>query len=503
MGTSPEREPKPISRREALKTIGLGAASVALTACGGGDSNTAAQPAGRMTTPGTAATVLPESVVGGATAAAELGADAGAAGAATVAPTPLPPTPVVAAIGKGNTKVTFWHGLGGADGATMVQMLQEYSGEKNLTVQNETYDWGLFYQKLPTSVVGQKPPDMAIMHEWAIPQFASQGLLQSADDLFFNDGTIPREDFNKDVQAKVTVEGTAQGVLFDNHGWGMYYNTQLIKQAGLDENKLPQNGNEFTEWALKLTTDVNGKHPDENGFNAKKVQVWGTHPGWLRPTLLSTLWQFGGGVFDAESRKATLNSDASVAAVQYWYDLIYEHRVAPAPEAELVPNDLFGANKLALMWNGSWTLNFFKDRPKIEKVTKAAPLPSLSMNGGKAAWMSAHVLVIPQGVPEERLGPAKDLIVWLSNNGAKWATSGQVPARLSVQNSGVIDRMWSVSQFAKEFQTIGRTEPPHTAITEIQAAYEPAFSAALTKTTPVKEALTQANQQIQAILERG
>ena len=471
-----------VTRREALKRIGIGAAGIAIAACGGSSNNNGVTP----TNP----------PAGGPTTAA------GAGGAATVAPTPLPPTPAVASIGKGSSKITFWHGLGGADGATLVGMLKEYSGQKDITVQSETYDWGLFYQKLPTSVVGKKPPDMAIMHEWAIPQFASQGLLMPSDELFFNSGLIKAEDFNPDVQAQITVDGVPQGVLFDNHGWGMYYNTDMVQKAGLDPAKVPANGDDWINWCLKLTTDDAGKHPDENGYNAKKTRVWGCHPSWLRPTLLSTMWQFGGGVFDPESNKSMLDSEASVAAVQYWHDLIYKHRVAPSPDSQLVPADLYGANQLALMWEGSWMLNFFKDRPKLEKVTKAASLPSLS-GKDKAAWMSAHVLVVPMGVSEDRLAPAKELIVWLSNNGAKWAQSGQVPARTSVQNSGIIEQMWSVSQYAKQFQTIGKTEPPHIAITEIQAAYEPAFSAALTNTTPIKQALTDAGKLVQSVLDRG
>lgn len=452
----------------------MGTAGLVIAGCGGGNGNTTS---------------------GGANSAAV------GPGTPTAAP---PPTPVVAQIGKGTNKIVFWHGLGGADGATMQQMLKQYSSDKkDVSVESDTYGWDVFYQKFPTSIVAKTPPDMAIMHEWAIAQFASQGILQSADDLFFDAGLLPKDDFNETILKKITVDGVTQGVMFDNHGWGMYYNTKLIKEAGLDPNKLPQNGDEYVDWAIKLTTDENGKHPDEDGFNVNKVKVWGAHSTWLRPTLLSTMWQYGGGVTDDAAKKAMLDSEASVAAVQYWYDMIWKHRAAPQVTVSKWAGDYFKGNGLALMWEGSWNLNFFKDNPKIAEVTKAAPLPSLGNGGDKAAWMSAHILVVPEGVSKDKMQRTKDLIVWLSNNGRLWAQSGQVPARLTVQNSGEIDKMWSVSVYAEEFQKIGKTEPAHQSITEIQAAYEPAFTAALSKTTPLKQALTEANKTIQGILDRG
>ena len=40
-------------------------------------------------------------------------------------------------------------------------------------VRSETYDWGVFYQKPPTSVVAKNPPNLAIMHSWAIQRGAA------------------------------------------------------------------------------------------------------------------------------------------------------------------------------------------------------------------------------------------------------------------------------------------------------------------------------------------
>lgn len=136
-------------------------------------------------------------------------------------------------------------------------------------------------------------------------------------------------------------------------------------------------------------------------------------------------------------------------------------------------------------------------------MTKAAFLNSLAPDGKQAAKFGSSMLVIPMEAKADGVERAVQLITWLSDNGKLWATSGQVPARLSVQGTPEVQDIWSVKVFAKEFQDVGKTEVPHTAITEIVAAYESAISAALAGTTPVKEALTEGNSSVQAILDRG
>jgi len=196
-----------------------------------------------------------------------------------------------------------------------------------------------------------------------------------------------------------------------------------------------------------------------------------------------------------------LSEEPAVQALQYWYDLIYKHKVSPVPVG-FSPSDAFANGRLAIWPDGSWTLNFIKDRPQLHPpVTKIWYTPQWGLK--PATWMSAHVMAIPRQISGDRLEAAAKLIVWLSNNGLKWAVSGQPPARISQQNSPELQKHWHTGVFAKMFQEIGRTERQHVNIVEIQAAYNPAFSAIVTNQKPVREALSEANMRIQRILERA
>jgi len=490
-----DRDPRLISRRKFLTATAATLGSLTLAACGGqggaateGATTGSGDPAAGTAAPGGASE---------ATAAPE-----GAAAEPTVAPTP---TPVV--LGTGANRLVYWHGLGGADGATLVTMLQQYAQAKpDVTISSETYDWGVFYQKMPTATAAGTPPAMATMHSWGIPQFTDQGILQDADSVFFQPGLIPKDDFPTALIEAISIDGVAMGVPFDNHGWINWVNTKVIEDAGLDPNALPTNGTEYIEWAQKIVVDDAGKHPNEEGFNPDRVQVWANHTAWQKFTLGSTIHQYGGGIFSQDGKTAMLTDPKTVAAVQYWHDLIYKHHVVPPVGGGVLgPMDLFATNAIATAWDGTWNLNFFKDNPEALAVMKPMPLNSLAPDGKLAARYDSHMHVVPVGVEDPSLSMSKDLIKYLSDSGETWATSGQVPARLSVQAKPAVQEIESVKVAGESFAEFGvpGEGAAHPAINEILQAYEAAFSALLSNTTPVQEALSEANTTIQSILDRG
>ncbi len=421
------------------------------------------------------------------------------------APAPAPtPTTQVQQYGKADKETVMWTGLGGADGATFQTMLGMYADKNAGTaVRSETYGWDTLYQKLPTSVAAGTPPDMTIFHETEIEQFTRQGLLSPLDDIMYASKMIPVDDYNAPVIGAVTIDGKKMCVPWDNHGWLAYVNTKVIKAAGLDPEKLPKNGAEFIEFAQKVTVDEAGKHPNEAGFNKDKVKVWALHSSWQRFTIPSTWRQFGQGIITDDKKKSLIGTDAGVAAIQYWYDLMYKYFVVPpAVPGTASSYDMYKTDSLAIMWDGSWSLGFFKDNPDVEAHTIGKPLNSLAPDGKAANKIGIHTMSIPAGVKDDGVKRASTLMKWLSDNSEFWATSGQVPARLTAQKSKTVQDIWSTKAAAAAFSSIGVPDVGHKAYTEIQLTWEAAAGAALAKTTPVKDAMADGQKQVQAILDR-
>lgn len=416
------------------------------------------------------------------------------------------PTAVVNAFGECDDPLILWHGLTGTDGAVFAVMLEDFAEENpDICLNSEGYAWDVFFQKYPTAVAAGTPPDLVIFHAAEVTQMAAQGLMQPLDELVYNDGSLDAANFNSELMGAITYNGETMAVPFDNHGWLLWYNTQLIEDAGLDPNNLPQNGDEFIEWAKMLTTDVNGLHPDDEGFDPENVDVWAMEFTWPRYTVPTTLWQFGGSVISEDGTTATLDSPESIAAIQFWHDMMYEHHVAPpAVPGKMWAGDLYANNRLVFMWEGTWTGGFMADNPDVAALTNTTFINSLAPDGNQAVKFDSHIFSVPTGVDEDGATKAKALMLYLVNNGEFWATSGQVPAKIEVQEAESVQAIQSVADAAEQFNAIGSTDFSHEAFIEIQTAYEAAVGNALASPDADVAAEMQAGAQvIQSILDRS
>src|SRR5690606_4015381 len=146
-----------------------------------------------------------------------------------------------------------------------------------------------------TSLVSGNPPDIFLLHEYEIPQFAAQGVLRETRDFYQEmGGPIPETDVIENALAAVEYQGNRYGIPLDIHGWGLWYNRDLFEAAGLDPDTCPATGEEYIELARQLTLDANGNNATSPDFDPENVVQWGTAVTWFKVTYLSTIYQYGG-----------------------------------------------------------------------------------------------------------------------------------------------------------------------------------------------------------------
>ncbi len=418
------------------------------------------------------------------------------------APTP-PPTPVVSNLGHGTKTITIWDGLGGPDGATFAKMLQLFV-QKNpdVRIQHEVLDWGVYYQKVPTSILAGSPPDFIVNDAYGMPQFASRNMLQPLDDLVFGKKLLPKDDFSAQQLALGTWKGQVYGLPLWNPIIGFWMNDDLVRKAGLNPKNPPMTGAEFTNWAIRLTTDTRGRHPDQAGFDARNIQTYGVSMGWFFHSMISTLWQFGGDVTNAAHTTSTMDSPASIAALDYWVNLVNHHTHVPIV-APYVPatTTYYTSNRLAMVIEGSWQLNYFKQHPKLlPPTTTMHELPQWGPKR-KAVWWTGHVMSIPQGISSQNTEIVARLIAFLSDQ-TSWGAlqAGHLPARTSLQEIPAITTNWWTGPLAREQRAYGEIEWYSPNYNQINTYYMAAWGAALTGSQSPKAALQQANRLIGAVL---
>jgi multiple sugar transport system substrate-binding protein len=204
-------------------------------------------------------------------------------------------------------------------------------------------------------------------------------------------------------------------------------------------------------------------------------------------------------VISADGKKATVNSDAGMKALQFMYDMIYKYHIAPDPSKGNGYN-AFQAGQIAIMPSGTWFRNVLVvQHPEIK--WEAWPMIQIGPNAG--TWMNSHMMFIASSLSGPKLDAAKKFVVWLSGHSDQWAAAGHVPARISMQKQLDPKTYSSNIVFGQGFLSSGHFEPQNVNITELTNAYDPQLTAALNGQKSVKQALDDGAAAMQAILDRG
>ncbi len=350
--------------------------------------------------------------------------------AATPAPTE---TPIVANLGSGELQISFWNGLTGSDGVTLNDMLAQFAQENpDISITVEMIAWNTLYQKLQTAFVAGTQPDMFLLHASEVPQYASYGVLRNMDDWYVSGGGwFPDDDISQNTLNGMMYDGVKYGIPLDNHGRGLWINTDMFDKAGIstDPATAPTTYDGWVELFQKLTLDKNGNNALSPDFDPENVVQWGYTVGeWPNVNFIAGLYQQGGSFLSEDGKTVTVNSDAGVTALQQAVDLVYKYHVSP-PSAGFDTWQGFGAGAVAVLPTGTW----FRNQAQLFSDIPSVAWPNWQWGPKQATWFGAHTFMVPATEEGDKLAAVEKIIQWVANNEVGWAASGQVPARLSAQ----------------------------------------------------------------------
>ncbi|OAM75591.1 extracellular solute-binding protein [Devosia elaeis] len=343
--------------------------------------------------------------------------------------------------------VVWWDFLAGGDGIRMKALIDgfnaEHSGE--IQIQATTLEWGTpFYTKLQTSAAIGEGPDIATYHLSRIPLAVDSGTLSEISDDDLAGAGISDADFTEAAVQAASVDGTRYAVPFDQHGLILYYNKDMLGEAGLlDENGLP--------------TGLDGL---EN-FDAILAQFSGdgkygvsTPTGDRYRTIYSLFGQQGGTMFD-EAAGGFFPTDedlskltTAIEVVKGWVDKGYTPVQVESPAALA----LFTSGQAPFFIMGNWEIPTFVDLHAKGELFEwgAVELPTLFET--KAAWSDSHAFVIPANAgkendPEKRAAVMK-VIAWMDQHSLDWAGAGHIPAFNAVRESAEFQALKPQSDYA-------------------------------------------------------
>lgn len=223
-------------------------------------------------------------------------------------------------------------------------------------------DWDTYKSKITTAISAGNAPELSTVLITDVVPFAKKGLLEPLGELGAAAG-IDFQDIVKPALDIATDDGQIYGVPFRYDGSGIYYNVDLLEQAGYTE--FPTDWEEMVEMSKKLSVD--GKYafawPLGNQANAAT-------------RLVQQLYTYGGEILSEDETTCLLDSEAAKKALGNIVNSIGENYASPssAEYDNTKMRDAFGSGSLAFNFTGPFDIDTLKtDYPDLNFKTAVIP----------------------------------------------------------------------------------------------------------------------------------
>lgn len=258
-------------------------------------------------------------------------------------------------------KFTFWGSE--MEKSAIEQMVAAFETQNpDIDVEAIQIPYEEYAARITSMIQSGESPDVGYMSGLQAQLWAKDGKLLDLTDIIAND---PLLSTNLLATRYYYAPGKIAGVNTAVEATLLFYNKSLFDAAGLpyppsDPSKA-WTWDEFVAAATRLTVDVNGRHPDEVGFDPEKIRTYGVafdkiYEGW---TMYPFIFSNGGQMVNDEGTRILLDSPEASEAMQKLTDLMWVQHVAPTPlQDQNLPSyvTLLQTGNLAMHISGHWSL---------------------------------------------------------------------------------------------------------------------------------------------------
>src|SRR5690242_8476858 len=129
--------------------------------------------------------------------------------------------------------ITYWNGLTGADGKVMDELIDQFTRDTGIRIEQQRLPWADLYAKLQVAVPAGEGPDLALIHTVEVPHFASDAVLDAIDDGTAAGKGFRGEDYLPATWQGGTVQGKRYSLPVDVPQHILYMNVKVMKDAGV------------------------------------------------------------------------------------------------------------------------------------------------------------------------------------------------------------------------------------------------------------------------------
>jgi multiple sugar transport system substrate-binding protein len=378
--------------------------------------------------------------------------------------------------------------------------------ERIVELYNETHEdtqltltqgqWAQYYAQLTNAVIAGNPPQIGICHTSMLSQMypALLPLEDTPAGNLLEIAGIEPGNYMQPLWEAGQRDGHQYLIPLDSHMFGLWYNKDIFREAGLDPDDPPETMDEFVAAADAIKdAGYHAFHPAEDALPRKLRRAW-----WV------FFWQLGGELFDEDFTKATFNNEKGLEALEFLVSIVQE-RGWNEPGTDGFKQ--FTAGELGMFVAGNW---MYWTASESGVDYGMAPMPVFFDQ--PATWGNSHNLVIPKppgGVSPEVLVKSAEAIKWINENSDIWGIyGGHIPAYKPVFESDELlqSDTWqkSLSVFAEMAdQGWVQTEIAHPKGSQLSNAIQVRIQEAYNGTISPQEALDKAEEECNAILQGG
>lgn len=351
--------------------------------------------------------------------------------------------------------------------------------------------------KALTAARGGKPPQLSVILSVDMFTLIDEDIIIPFDDLAQSaEDKAWMSSFYPAFMANSQTGGKTYGIPFQRSTPVLYWNKEAFEEAGLDPEVPPATWEDMVEFGKKLVKkDANGN-----------VSRWGVRipssgfPYWLFQGLTT---QNDIELANADGNQTYFDDPKVVEALQYLVDLSEKHQVmAPGIIEWGATPKAFFEGQTAMMWTSTGNLTNVRDNAPFD--FGVAMLPANKRRGAPTGGGNFYIF---KDADEEQQRAAFEFVKWITapEQSAKWTiATGYVAPRADTWETETMKAYTSdfppalVARDQLEFAVAELSTYENQRVTTI---FNDALAAAITGAKAPAEALTEAQQQAEAILK--
>ena len=295
--------------------------------------------------------------------------------------------------------IQWWTGWSSTTLADVAAKFSEHAPEIKV-------EWlgGVDQEKFLTAAAGGTPPDAATLG--AYPELFSRKVCMPLSDWIKASTVFDPADVFEASWNGAKVEGEIYGLpaVEGFVRYGLCYNVDLVKEAGLDPESPPQTWDEAYVWHEKMTKFDQAGNAVQVGFDP--LDAMGGSIGFGDPFFWPKSWGFV--YYDVEAKKFDVDNPQMIEAfsvIKRFYDLVGAQKMAAFRQSYGTwtgPSAGFCVGTQAVQINGYWTPGEMAHVAPDKNISYSwVPVPE-GRRGAKVQSMGGHYVFLPVGSPHPK-----------------------------------------------------------------------------------------------------